>query len=53
MAVTHDSAASQLGFVQNKFEIMYRLLIYSQKLRNTSVEIPIEEWVDLELSKDI
>jgi len=32
-----------------KFEIMYRLLIYSQKLRNTSVEIPEDEWIDLEI----
>lgn len=32
---------------------MYRLLIYSQKLRNTSAEIPQEEWSDLEISKQL
>ena len=39
--------------LQSRFEVMYRLLIYSQKLRNTSAEVPIEEWIDLEISKRI
>eukprot|EP00210_Caulerpa_lentillifera_P007141 g6831.t1 len=44
-----DLSNLEASKLKDKFNTMHRLLVYSQKLRNVSTQIPESEWADLQI----
>lgn len=49
---TQNLKLTELQDLKSELTLMLRLLIYSQKLKNTKITVPEEEWSDLGLTSE-